>query len=106
MRGKAVFIRFFVLFILIGTFVACASTPKRESAVVEYAGDSVITAKVKSLLAEDDFFKLFQIRVETYKGAVQLSGFVDSQQTVDIADQIARSVNGVRSVENNLIVKF
>lgn len=104
MRGKAVFIRCFVLFILIGTFVACASTAKRESAV-EYAGDSVITAKVNSLLAEDDFFKLFQIRVETYKGAVQLSGFVDSQQTVDIADQIARSVNGVRSVENNLIVK-
>ncbi len=104
MGGKAVCIRCIVLFILIGTFVACASTPKRESAG-EYAGDSVITAKVKSLLAADDFLKSFQISVETHKGVVQLSGFVDSQQTVEIADQTARSVNGVRSVKNDLIVQ-
>jgi hyperosmotically inducible protein len=89
---------------LIATFAACASTPKHES-TGEYVDDSVITTKVKSLLAEDDFFKSFQISVETYKGIVQLSGFVNSQQAVDKAGQIARSVQGVTSVKNNLIVK-
>ena len=60
---------------------------------------------VKSLLASDDFLKSFQISVETYKGIVQLSGFVNSQQAVDKAGQIARSVKGVTSVKNSLIVK-
>ncbi|MCG2831132.1 MAG: BON domain-containing protein [Desulfobacteraceae bacterium] len=104
MKKKAVFIRCMVLLILIGTLMACASTPRQESAG-EYADDSVITAKVKSLLAGDDVLKSFQIGVETYKGIVQLSGFVDSRQTVEIADQTARSVKGVRSVKNSLIVK-
>jgi osmotically-inducible protein OsmY len=67
--------------------------------------DSVITTKVKSLLAEDDFLKSFQISVETYKGIVQLSGFVNSRQAVDKANQIAYSVKGVKSVKNDLIVK-
>ena len=61
--------------------------------------------KKEKKLANDDFFKSFQISVETYKGIVQLSGFVNSQQAVDKADQIARSVEGVKSVKNNLIVK-
>ena len=67
--------------------------------------DSTITTKVKALLAEDDFLKSFQIGVETYKGVVQLSGFVNSQQAVSKAGEITRSVKGVRSVKNNLIVK-
>lgn len=96
-------IRCVVLLILI-TLVACASTRTHESAG-EYVDDSVITTKVKTLLANDDFFKSFQISVETYKGIVQLSGFVNSQQAVDKAGQIARSVQGVNSVKNNLIVK-
>jgi osmotically-inducible protein OsmY len=65
----------------------------------------VITTKVKSLLAADDFLKSFQIGVETYKGTVQLSGFVNSQQAVDKAVQITRSVKGVSSVKNDLVVK-
>jgi osmotically-inducible protein OsmY len=89
---------------LIATFVACASTPKQES-TGEYVDDSVITTKAKSLLAADDFLKSFQIGVETYKGIVQLSGFVNSQQAVDKASEITRSVKGVKSVKNNLIVK-
>lgn len=96
-------IRCVVLLILI-TLVACASTRTHESAG-EYVDDSVITTKVKTLLANDDFFKSFQISVETYKGIVQLSGFVNSQQAVDKAGQMARSVQGVNSVKNNLIVK-
>jgi osmotically-inducible protein OsmY len=89
---------------LIATFVACASTSKQESAG-EYVDDSVITTKVKALLAGDDFLKSFSISVETYKGVVQLSGFVNSQKAVDTAVQIARSVKGVTSVKNDLIVK-
>jgi osmotically-inducible protein OsmY len=89
---------------LIATFAACASTRTQES-TGEYVDDSVITTKVKSLLAEDDFIKSFQISVETYKGTVQLSGFVNSRKAVDKAGEIARSVQGVKSVKNNLIVK-
>ncbi len=103
MKKKNVITRCLVLLILI-TLVACASTRTHES-TGEYVDDSVITTKVKSLLANDDFFKSFQISVETYKGTVQLSGFVNSQQAVDKAGQIARSVQGVKSVKNNLIVK-
>ena len=89
---------------LIATFVGCASTSKQES-TGEYVDDSVITTKVKSLLAADDFLKSFEISVVTYKGTVQLSGFVGSQQAVDKAGEIARSVKGVKSVKNDLIVK-
>jgi osmotically-inducible protein OsmY len=104
MKKRNMFIRCFVLLMLIATFVACASTPKQES-TGEYVDDSVITTKVKSLLAVDDFLKSFQISVETYKGIVQLSGFVGSQEDVDKAGEIARSVKGVKSVKNDLIVK-
>jgi osmotically-inducible protein OsmY len=93
-----------MLLMLIATFAACASTRTQESAG-EYVDDSVITAKVKALLAADDFLKSFQISVETYKGIVQLSGFVNSRQAVDKAGQIARSVKGVTSVKNSLIIK-
>lgn len=96
--------RYFVILMLFATLVACASTPKQESAG-EYVDDSVITTKVKSLIAADDFLKSFQIGVETYKGIVQLSGFVDSQKAVDKAVEITKSVKGVKSVKNNLIVK-
>ena len=104
MKKRNMFIRCFVLLMLIATFVACASTPTQES-TGEYVDDTVITTKVKSLLAVDDFLKSFQISVETYKGTVQLSGFVGSQKAVDKAGEIARSVKGVKSVENDLIVK-
>ena len=98
------FVSYVVLVMFIAAFVACASTSKQES-TGEYVDDSVITTKVKSLLAGDDFLKSFQIGVETYKGVVQLSGFVNSQQAVDKAIQISRSVKGVTSVRNDLIVK-
>ena len=104
MEKRNMFIACFVLLILIATLVACASTSKQEG-TGEYVDDSVITTKVKSLLANDDFLKSFQITVETYKGTVQLSGFVDSQKAIDKAGEIARSVKGVKSVKNNLNVK-
>ena len=104
MKKRSRFVGYFVILMLIATFAACASTSKQES-TGEYIDDSVITTKVKSLLAADDFLKSFQISVETYKGTVQLSGFVGSQKAVDKAGEIARSVNGVTSVKNDLIVK-
>jgi len=104
MKQRYVFIRFLLVLMLMATFVACASTPKQES-TGEYVDDSVITTKVKSLLAADDFLKSFDISVETYKGTVQLSGFVSSRAAVDKALQITHSVKGVKSVKNSLIVK-
>jgi osmotically-inducible protein OsmY len=104
MKKGSIVIRYFVVLMLIATFVACASTPKQEG-TGEYVDNSVITTKVKSLLAADDFLKSFEIGVETYKGIVQLSGFVDSQKAIDKAGQIARSVEGVKSVKNNLRLK-
>ena len=104
MKKKNFVIRYFVLLALIAFLAACASTRTQES-TGEYVDDSVITTKVKSLLAADDFLKSFQIGVETYKGVVQLSGFVNSQKAVDKAIEITRNVKGVTSVKNDLIVK-
>ena len=104
MKKSYIVIRFIVVLIMIATFVACASTPKQEG-TGEYFDDSVITAKVKTQLAADDFLKSFQIGVESRKGIVQLSGFVNSQAAVDKAGQIARGVEGVKTVKNDLIVK-
>ena len=95
---------FLLLLIVIFTFAACASTRTQESAG-EYVDDSVITTKVKSMLAADDFLKSFEISVETYQGTVQLSGFVNSQKAVNKANEIAKSVKGVKSIKNDLILK-
>ena len=104
MKKRNIVIHGLVLLMLTATFVACASTRTQES-TGEYVDDSVITTKVKSLLAKDDFLKSFQISVKTYKGTVQLSGFVGSEKAIDNAVQIAGSVKGVGSVKNSLIVK-
>jgi len=89
---------------LIAVFVGCASTPKKES-TGEYIDDSVITTKVKAALVEDPVTKAYQINVETFKGEVQLGGFVDSAQAKAKAGEVARGVKGVKSVKNNLAVK-
>jgi len=104
MKKSYIVIRFLVVLMMIVAFVACASTPQ-QSSTGEVVDDSVITTKVKSMLAADEFLKSFQISVETRKGIVELSGFVDSQKAKDKAGQVARSVEGVKSVVNALIVK-
>ena len=104
MKKRNRFVGYIALVMLMVAFAACASTSKQES-TGEYVDDSVITTKVKSLLAADDFLKSFEISVETYKGTVQLSGFVDSQKAIDKAVEITRSVKGVKSVKNDLSVK-
>jgi len=97
-------IRFLVVLMMITAFMACASTPT-TSGTGEYVDDSVITSKVKSAFLTAEDLKSFDIGVETFKGTVQLSGFVKSQQQVDKAGQIARGVKGVKGVKNDLIVK-
>jgi len=104
MKKRTIVIHCLVILMVIATFAGCASTRTSES-TGEYIDDSVITTKVKSLLGADDFLKSFQIGVETFQGTVQLSGFVNSQKAVDKAVEITRSVKGVKSVKNNLIVK-
>lgn len=83
---------------------ACAATPKHES-TGQYVDDSVITTKVKAAIFNEATLKMFQINVKTYKAVVQLSGFVDSSQSVTKAAEVARTVDGVVSVENGLVVK-
>jgi hyperosmotically inducible protein len=104
MKKRNILIGYLVMLMLVASFAVCASASEKESAG-DFVDDSVITTKVKALLAEDDFLKSFEISVETHKGIVQLSGFVDSQETVNKAGQIAMNVKGVKSVRNSLIVK-
>ena len=97
-------VSFLICIALVTAFFGCASSPTRES-TGEYVDDSAITTKVKAAILNDPSLKVFQINVETFKGEVQLSGFVDSAKSVDKAGEVARSVKGVKSVKNNLIVK-
>jgi osmotically-inducible protein OsmY len=85
-------------------FLGCSSTPTHES-TGEYVDDSAITAKVKAAILKDPALKTLQISVTTYKGVVQLSGFVDSKEMVDRAGELAGQASGVRNVKNDLIVK-
>jgi osmotically-inducible protein OsmY len=84
--------------------VGCASTPKSES-TGQYVDDTAITAKVKTAIFEQPTLKSAEINVETFKGVVQLSGFVSSQDNVNTAMATAKSVHGVSSVKNDMRVK-
>lgn len=71
----------------------------------EFIDDSAITTKVKAKLYDDPVTSGWDIKVVTHKGAVQLSGFVKSSREKDRAGEVARKVEGVKSVSNDLIVK-
>ncbi|UVW30147.1 BON domain-containing protein [Massilia sp. H6] len=86
------------------TSVGCASTPTSTSAG-EYVDDAVITTKVKAAFAADPTVKATEINVETFKGDVQLSGFVAQPGDAQRAVEIARGVKGVSSVKNDIRVK-
>ena len=92
------------LAITLVTAVGCSSTPKQEG-TGEYIDDTVITTKVKAAILNEPTLKVAEINVETFKGIVQLSGFVSSQADIDKAVQVARGVSGVTSVKNALRVK-
>jgi hyperosmotically inducible protein len=86
------------------TAVGCASTAKSEG-TGEYVDDAVITSKVKAAILGESGLKSAEINVETYKGVVQLSGFVSSQAAAAKAVELARAVKGVSSVKNDIRVK-
>jgi osmotically-inducible protein OsmY len=94
----------FALAILLASAWGCGSTATKEG-TGEYVDDSVITAKVKAAIFNDSTLKVNEINVETFKGEVQLSGFVRSQADIDKAVRVARGVAGVKSVKNDMRLK-
>jgi osmotically-inducible protein OsmY len=100
-RTGATFLAMFMAFAMLG---GCVSTAHTEG-TGEYIDDSVITAKVKAEIFNDPNLKSAEINVETFKGRVQLSGFVNSQADINRAVQLARSVSGVQSVSNDMRLK-
>ena len=99
------FIKSLLISVLLLTVLpSCTENTKRES-TGEYLDDTVLTTKIKATFVGDSRLKALDINVKTYKGIVQLSGFVDTQQEADRAVQLARTVKGVKAVNNSLIVK-
>jgi osmotically-inducible protein OsmY len=100
------FTRVSVLFaaVALTALAGCASTAKHES-TGQYIDDSAITTSVKAAIFNEPGLKSAEINVETFKGRVQLSGFVSSRANSDRATQVAQAVNGVTSVANDMRIK-
>ena len=94
----------FMLAAIFAVMLGCASTAKHEG-TGEYIDDSVITTKVKAAVLNEPTLKSAEINVETYKGVVQLSGFVSTEGDIDKAASLARGVEGVTSVKNDMRLK-
>jgi osmotically-inducible protein OsmY len=90
--------------VLAMSLAACSAIEGRETAG-QYVDDTTITTKVKAAIVNDEGLKGMQINVETMDGVVQLSGFVDSSQQAAQAANDARSVTGVKSVRNSIVVR-
>ena len=84
--------------------LGCASSRTQEG-TGEYLDDTVITTKVKAAILGEPGLKVSEINVETFKGVVQLSGFVNSREDINKAMRVARAVKGVTSVENDMQLK-
>jgi hyperosmotically inducible protein len=87
-----------------GPLYGCAATPEHRS-TGRYIDDAAITTKVKAKLLEDSLTEGLKVDVDTYRGPVQLSGFVDSDRQRERAREIAQNVAGVKLVRNDLIVR-
>jgi len=94
----------FFFALALASVLGCASTPTQEG-TGEYVDDTVITSKVKSAIFGEPTLKSAEINVETFKGVVQLSGFVSSAADVRKAADLARSVKGVKSVKDDMRLK-
>ncbi len=92
------------LAVALATTLGCASTSTREG-TGEYVDDTVITTKVKAAIFNEPTLKSMEINVETFKGAVQLSGFVKSQADINRAVEVTRGIKGVSSVKNDMRIK-
>jgi hyperosmotically inducible protein len=104
MKTLGKYLSAFFLAIALVTAVGCSSTSK-QAGTGEYIDDTVITTKVKAAILDEPTVKVSEVNVETFKGVVQLSGFVSSQADIDKAVQIARGVGGVKSVKNDMRIK-
>ena len=104
MKKVCPIMRSLLVVLMLAMIAGCASTRTQES-TGQYVDDSSITAKVKADILGDPALKVFDIGVETFKGVVQLSGFVNSAEIRNRAAVVAGRVNGVKSVKNSLIVK-
>jgi len=104
MYKKHCILKLLVCFALLTAFMGCEATQKQES-TGQIVDDSVVLTKVKAAIYEEPTLKSLQINVNTAQGVVQLSGFVDSAQSVAKAGEVAGRVRGVVSVKNDLIVK-
>lgn len=93
-----------VLVLLLVSVLGCAGSPVKES-TGEYFDDAWITTKVKAALVDDSVVKATEVNVETFKGVVQLSGFVTSKDAMTQAVKLAENVQGVKSVNNDMRVK-
>lgn len=98
------YLKYFIGLLVAAFVIGCAATPQRAS-TGEVIDDTVITAKVKAALINDPEVKARDINVETFRGTVQLNGFVDDRSQIDRAVEVTRAQNGVKSVVNNLQVK-
>jgi osmotically-inducible protein OsmY len=103
MRRVRTFTTLFSAIVLMVT-LGCASTRAHEG-TGEYVDDSVITTKVKTAILHEPGLKVSEINVETYKGVVQLSGFVRSRADIKDAVRVASTVGGVKSVTNDMQLK-
>lgn len=104
MKNLSKFVSAALLAVTLVSVAGCASTPTREG-TGEYVDDSVITTKVKTAILEESSLKVAEINVETYKGVVQLSGFVSSRAAAGKAVDVARGVGGVKSVKDDMRIK-
>ncbi len=94
----------FIFIVLLATLLGCAGTSKQEG-TGEYFDDTVITTKVKAAVFNEPSLKSAEINVETFKGTVQLSGFVNSRADINRAVEVARGVPGVKTVRNDMRLK-
>ena len=95
----------FVLPVMLAASVAACSVFEGRETTGQYVDDTAISTKVKAQFVRDPVVSASQVNVETMQGVVQLSGFVDSRQAADRAAQLARNVDGVRGVKNDIIVR-
>ncbi len=104
MKPMSKYLSALFLAVSLTSVVGCSSTSKQEG-TGQYIDDSVITAKVKAALIDDPTTKAIEINVETFKGVVQLTGFVSSQAAANRAVELANRVSGVASVKNDMRLK-
>ena len=94
----------FLLALVAASILGCAGSSTKES-TGEYFDDTWITTKVKAALLEDEQVKSNEVNVETFKGVVQLSGFVSSNAAMQQAVKVTRGIQGVTSVKNDMRIK-